>query len=263
MVSETVNGFAEMAVKKTGFLKKSISRYFLMSLLAGIYVGFAVILVFTIGAPLAAAGSPGKGALIGVSFAVALILVIFAGSELFTGNNMILTIGGLTKKTTWLDAIKLWIVCYFGNLAGALVLVGLITGAGMFATSTAADGSEVLSYLTQVAYKKGTSPFLALFIKGILCNLLVCLAVWTCARTKNDVAKLTLIFWCLFAFIGSGYEHCVANMTTIGIGAIVSEKVTIVHFFNNLIPVTLGNLVGGAALGAIYWYISNKDEVKA
>jgi len=262
MVLETVNGFAGAAAKKVGFLNKSIVRYFLLSMLAGLYVGLGIILIFSIGGPLAAVGAPAKGALMGASFAVALILVIFAGSELFTGNNMILTIGGLTRKTSWGNVLKLWVVCYLGNLAGALLLAGLISSAGMFSSSTTAGG-ETLSFISKVALAKGSAPFLTLFIKGILCNLLVCLAVWTVARTKNDMAKLTLIFWCLFAFIGSGYEHSIANMTVIGVGALVSETVTWGHFWANLIPVTLGNMVGGIGLGALYWFISNKDEVEA
>ncbi len=262
MVSESVNAFAGAAAQKVVFFKKSVVRFFLLSLLAGVYVGLGIILIFSIGAPLAAAGSPAQGALMGASFAVALILVIFAGTELFTGNNMILTFGGLTKKSSWLDVIKLWIVCYAGNLAGGLALSGLVVGAGMFA-STTVDGQESIAFITRVAEAKGTAPILSLFIKGILCNLLVCLAIWTQSRTKNDMAKLTLIFWCLFAFIGSGYEHSIANMTIIGIGALVSETVTWGHFWYNLIPVTLGNMVGGIGLASIYWFISNKDEVKA
>ncbi len=258
MVLETVNGFAAAAAKKVGFLNKSIMRYFLLSALAGLYVGLGIILIFSIGGPLAIAGSPALKALMGSSFAVALILVIFAGSELFTGNNMILTIGGLTKKTSWVDVIKLWVVCYLGNLVGALVLSALVAGAGMFA-----DKGESVALISKVAAAKGSAPFAALFIKAILCNLLVCLAVWTTARTKNDMAKLTLIFWCLFAFIGSGYEHSIANMTVIGVGALVSETVTWGHFWHNLIPVTLGNMVGGIGLGAIYWFISNKDSIEA
>lgn len=258
MVSETINGFASAAAKKVAFLNKSVSRYFLLSLLAGLYVGLGIILIFSVGGPFAAASSPGVKALMGVSFAVALILVIFAGSELFTGNNMVMTIGGLTKKSSWKQVLKLWTVCYIGNLAGALLLSVLIAGAGMFETK-----GDSVPLIVKVAEAKGSAPFMALFIKAILCNILVCLAVWTTARTKNDMAKLTLIFWCLFAFIGSGYEHSIANMTVIGVGVMVSETVTWGNFLHNLVPVTLGNMVGGIALGATYWYVANKDQVEA
>jgi len=100
-----------------------------------------------------------------------------------------------------------------------------------------------------------------LLIKGILCNMLVCLAVWTSARAKDDAAKIMLIFWCLFAFIGSGFEHSIANMTVIGIGRFVSpETVQWSHFWHNMIPVTLGNIIGGAfCIGAAYWFVANKQ----
>lgn len=258
MVQETVNSFAEATISKVEFFNKSVSRFFVLSALAGVYVGLAIVLIFSIGGPMAAAGSPAVKALMGSSFAVALILVIFAGSELFTGNNMIMSFGGLTKKASWLDIIKIWIVCYIGNLVGALVLSSLVAGAGMFA-----DKGESVALITKVAAAKGSAPFTVLFIKGLLCNLLVCLAIWSQSRSKNDMARLTLIFWCLFTFIGSGYEHSIANMTVIGIGALVSETVTWGHFWHNLIPVTLGNMVSGIGLAVIYWFVSNKDSVEA
>lgn len=253
MVAETVAGFMGAAEKKVAFLNKSGSRYFLLSLLAGFYVGLGIILIFSIGAPMAKIGAAGLKALMGASFGVALTLVIFAGSELFTGNNMILTIGGLGKKVSWLSVLKLWVICYIGNLVGSLLLAFIVFKAGMF------DSSVAESFIAKVALAKGTGAFGALFLKGILCNILVCLAVWTVARTKNDMAKISLIFWCLFAFIGSGYEHSIANMTVIGVGLLVSDAVTWGHLWANLLPVTLGNMVGGVGLGALYWFISNKD----
>ena len=253
MVAETVVGFMDAAAKKVAFLDKSWSRYFLLSLLAGFYVGLGIILVFSVGAPLAKVGATGLKALMGVSFGVALILVIFAGSELFTGNNLILTIGGLGKKVSWLSVFRLWTVCYIGNLFGSLLLALIVFKAGMF------DCSVSESFIAKVSLAKGSAPFSVLFMKGILCNILVCLAVWTAARTKNDMAKISLIFWCLFAFIGSGYEHSIANMTVIGVGLLVSDAVTWSHFGANILPVTLGNMVGGMGLGMIYWFISNKD----
>jgi len=255
MVQDTVIKFSEMAVKKRDFLAKSMSRYFMLSALAGLYVGLGIILIFSIGGPLDAVESPAVKALMGASFGIALTLVIFAGSELFTGNNMTMTIGLLTKKTSLVDLIKIWTVCYVGNLAGALALSVLIASAGMFHS----DGvTEPL--IVKTALIKGTYPFWTAFIKAFLCNILVCLAVWTSARTENDMAKIALIFWCLLGFIGSGYEHSIANMTVLGVSALVSEAVTVGHFVHNLIPATLGNVASGVLFGAIYWFISNKDD---
>jgi nitrite transporter NirC len=254
MVVETVKMFSATAAKKVESLKDSISRYFVLSMLAGIYVGFGIILIFSIGGPLSGIGAAGLKALMGASFGVALTLVIFAGSELFTGNNMIMTIGSLSGKVSWLDTGKLWTVCYLGNLAGALLFAYLISQSGVLASGAGQ------AFITKVSIAKGSGPFMQLFIKGIFCNMLVCLAIWTTARTKDDTAKILLIFWCLFAFIGSGFEHSIANMTVISVGIFVSPAtVTWGHFWHNMIPVTLGNIVGGAVfVGAAYWFVANK-----
>lgn len=254
MVQDTVIKFAEMAVKKRDFLNKSVMRYFMLSVLAGLYVGLGIVLIFSIGGPMAVAEEPGLKALMGASFGIALTLVIFAGSELFTGNNMTMTIGLLAKKTSFWDLIKIWVVCYIGNLVGALFLSGLISAAGVFHSDPL---NEPL--IVKTALIKGTYPFWIAFIKAFLCNLLVCLAVWTSARTENDMAKIALIFWCLFGFIGSGYEHSIANMTVLGVSSMISQSVTVGHFIHNMIPATLGNITSGVFLGAIYWFISNKD----
>lgn len=254
MVTETVKLFAAASVKKLESLNDSISRYFVLSMLAGIYVGFGIILIFSIGGPLSGIGDVGLKALMGASFGVALTLVIFAGSELFTGNNMVMAIGSLSGKVSWLNTGKLWLVCYLGNLAGALLLAYLISQSGVLCSGAGQ------AFITKVSIAKGSGPFMQLLIKGILCNMLVCLAVWTSARTKEDTAKILLIFWCLFAFIGSGFEHSIANMTVIGVGIFVSpETVTWGHFWHNMIPVTLGNMLGGAVfIGGAYWFVANK-----
>jgi nitrite transporter NirC len=254
MVENSIEAFSNASLKKISYIKNDIFGYFLLSVLAGIYVGLGVILVFSIGAPLKAAGDAGIKALMGASFGVALTLVIFAGSELFTGNNLIMTIGFLNKKVSTADVIKLWLICYLGNLAGSLLFAYIISFSGVMSGETASV------FISKAAVAKGTGAFGALFWKGFLCNLLVCLAVWTSGRTKNDTAKILLIFWCLFAFIGSGYEHSVANMTLIAVGKLVGgSAVTWQMLWNNLLPVTLGNMAGGCMLGIVYYIISRKN----
>ena len=255
MIPETVKLFAAAAEKKLESLNSSIMRYLVLSMLAGIYVGFGIVLIFSIGGPLKAIGDVGLKALMGASFGVALTLVIFAGSELFTGNNMIMTIGSLTGKVSWFNTLKLWTVCFIGNLLGSLLFAYLISKSGVLCSGAGQ------AFITKVAIGKGSGDFMQLFIKGIFCNMLVCLAVWTSARAKDDTAKILLIFWCLFAFIGSGFEHSIANMTVIGVGIFVSPAaVTWGHFWHNMVPVTLGNMLGGAVfIGAAYWFIANKD----
>ncbi|MEK8132863.1 formate/nitrite transporter family protein [Paenibacillus filicis] len=253
MFTDSVEVLVQTAMKKKELLQRSLLRYLLSAGLAGAYVGLGIVLIFSVGAPLYAIKSPVTSMVMGVSFGVALTLVIFAGAELFTGNNMYYTVSTLSRATTWKDTLRNWFWCYAGNLLGALVLVGLIVGAGIFA----GIGPEHLLFAT--AAKKMSLPYSQLFFRGILCNWFVCLAIWTSLRAKSETAKLILIWWMLYGFIASGYEHSVANMTVLSLALALPhpETISMAGWFHNMIPVTLGNIVGGALfVGAVYWWIS-------
>lgn len=254
MFKQNVEAIVEAAVKKKEKMNESLPKYFVSSMLAGAYVGLGIILIFSIGAPLAAAQSPFQSMLMGMSFGLALTLVVFAGSELFTGNNMFFTMSTLAKRTTVGDTLKNWTLVFLGNLAGAIVLSLLIVGTGLFKTAA----PEHLMFA--ISAKKMSAPISELFFRGILCNWLVCLALWMANRTKEDIAKLVLIWWCLYAFIASGYEHSVANMTLLSLSVLLPnhpDTITLAGWFHNMIPVTLGNIIGGALfVGMAYWFIS-------
>jgi nitrite transporter len=253
MVQDTIEAVAAAADKKSKLLSGSLPRYLILSALAGAYVGLGIALIFAIGAPLAAANSPFVKVVMGASFGVALTLVVFAGSELFTGNAMIMTVGALTGRSGWQQLASLWGWSYLGNLIGSLVLAFLVAHSG------ALGGEPQRTFVETVAAGKIGLSFEAAFVRGILANWLVCLAVWCAMRTTNDVAKLGLIFWCLFAFIGAGFEHSIANMTLLGVALFQphGEAITWAGYLNNLVPVTLGNIVGGAVfVGGLYWLSS-------
>ncbi|UHA73239.1 formate/nitrite transporter family protein [Paenibacillus sp. 481] len=254
MFTSSVETTIEAAVKKKEKMNKSTARYAVSALLAGAYVGLGIILIYSIGAPLAAIKSPFQPMLMGMSFGLALTLVVFAGSELFTGNNMFFTMSTLARRTTVADTLKNWVIVFVGNLAGAVLLSLLIVGTGLFKEA----GPDHL--LFTAAAKKMELPFVELFFRGILCNWLVCLALWMAARAKEDIAKIVLIWWCLYAFIASGYEHSVANMTLLSLAYLLPqhpESITLAGWFQNMIPVTLGNIVGGGVFVALaYWFIS-------
>jgi len=260
MYKETIENLMDLALRKKELLDASRWRYLLAAALAGAYVGLGIILIFSIGAPLYAAHSTVTWLVMGISFGIALTLVIFAGAELFTGNNMYYTLTTLSGKTSWQFTLKNWLYCYVGNLIGAMILVGLIVGTGLFA----AISPDHL--LMSVATKKMHLSYSEAFFRGILCNWLVCLSIWTSNRAKEDTAKLILIWWMLFAFIASGYEHSVANMTVLGLALVLPhpETVSLAGWFHNMIPVTLGNIVGGAVfVGTAYWIISPIKSLKS
>lgn len=256
MYYDEINKMAKASQKKIEYLEKSPGGYLILSCLAGIYVGFGIILIFAIGGPIQAGGGGAYLKLImGASFGIALSLVIFAGSELFTGNNMVFTVGKLCGKVGIPSIVKLFGLCYLGNLLGSVLLAWLVFHAGSLAESSNA-------LLLKIASVKMNAGAKELFLRGILCNWLVCLAVWVSGRTQNDAAKLILIFWCLFAFIGSGFEHCVANMTLLSLAMLLPHgiEISMAGLSHNLVWVTMGNFVGGGIfVGMVYWLTSSEN----
>ncbi|SHH14909.1 formate/nitrite transporter family protein [Clostridium grantii] len=255
MFSETINNVSASAVAKSTLLKKSKGKYLVASILAGLYVGLGIILIFNVGGTLSAAESPFTKILMGASFGIALSLVVMAGSELFTGNNLIMTIGSLEKKVTWKETINVWIFSYIGNFIGSILLAIVVVFSGAVSNASVAD------FFVKVSAAKMNAPFMDLLLKGVLCNILVCLAIWCGFKLKSESGKLIMIFWCLFAFITAGFEHSIANMTILGVGLFLphSETVSLMGLANNLIPVTIGNMIGGAiCIGVSYWYISKE-----
>ena len=242
MYLDTVDALAELAVKKARFLKGSPLAFWLSSMMAGAYVGLGIILIFSVGSDV----DPGYRPLVmGTSFGIALTLVIFAGSDLFTGHTMFMSLGLLRGRTGVGDLASSWTMTWLGNLAGCAALAALFVAGG----GGAMLGSKS-QFLFTVAAAKMNAPALSLFARAILCNWLVCLAIWMAARMTSDAAKCIAIFWCLFAFIGSGYEHSVANMTLLLIVLLAKhpETVTWGGLAHNLFWVTLGNIVSGAGI---------------
>ncbi len=254
MFGDVVEKIGNSAVAKSKLLKSSKGKYLISSALAGMFVGFGVILIFTIGGLLNAANSPVTKIIMGLSFGVALSLVIMAGSELFTGNNMIMTIGTLDKKVTLNETLNIWVFSFIGNLLGSILLGYLYSQSGLVT-------GPVAEFISKISTAKMATPAVQLFIRGVLCNIMVCLAVWCSFKLKEETAKLIMIFWCLFVFITAGFEHSIANMTLLAIGLFIPHPVTVTlnGYIYNIGVVTLGNMVGGIIFVALaYWYISKE-----
>jgi nitrite transporter len=235
--------------KKIKLLQTNLAGYFLSSMLAGIYVGFGIILSFTIGGPLSAGQSPWTKTAMGLSFSVALSLVIAAGAELFTGNAFIMAAGLLKKAVFWGNTLWLLLVCYIGNIAGSVLLAYIYFLSGL-------GSGPVGKMIADTSALKMSLPFGQLFFRGLLCNVLVCLAIWCSYRLKEEVARLIMVFWCIFAFITSGFEHSVANMTLLAIGLFSpgTAAVSVGGYIYNVLVVTLGNIAGAVLFLALPYF---------
>src|SRR5438105_576984 len=256
MFLETVDQFATVATAKAAFLRRSPLGFWISSMMAGAYVGLGIILIFCVGANV----DPGiRPVVMGASFGIALTLVIFAGSDLFTGHTMFMTFGWLRGKTSLRDLAACWTASWAGNLAGCVVLAAIFVAGG---GGIALAGKTPL--IVNVAVAKMNAPALELVARGMLCNWLVCLAIWTSARMKSDTAKCIAIFWCLYAFIASGFEHSIANMTLLSIALLAPhpDTVALSGLGWNLLWVTIGNAIAGAGImGLGYWAASRTPEM--
>lgn len=257
-------------IKKT---KNSSLNLFLLGILAGAFIAFASegsnMAAFNLFAKPETYGL-GK-ALAGAIFGTGLMLVVIAGGELFTGNTLIFT-GVLHRKITLKSMLRNWFFVYLGNLVGSVLIAYMMNESGLF--SSGANGLAAVT-IKIATYKVGLS-FSQAFYLGIMCNWLVCLAVWMASATKDMSGKIWAIFFPIWLFITSGFEHSIANMYYIPAGifakanpnwakaaidlGVNAEKLDHLNwstfFINNLLPVTLGNIVGGAVfVGGIYWFV--------
>lgn len=255
MYAQTIEHFAALAEKKAQTLARSPMSLWISAMMAGAYVGLGIILIFSVASDVEPAYRP---LVMGASFAVALLLVVFAGSDLFTGHTMYMTIGVLQRRTSCSDLLAVWSVVWLGNLAGAALLALVFVAGGGGPVLHSASG-----YIFDVAAYKMNSSAGALLARAILCNWLVCLALWMAARVSSESAKAFLIFWALFAFIASGFEHSVANMTLLSIALLADhpETITAAGMAHNLLWVTTGNILSGVVPMALaYWYLARPVE---
>jgi nitrite transporter NirC len=255
MYTEAVLALGDQAASKLAGQRRSLLSHLVRSLLAGMYVGAAIVLIFTIGGSLSRESPGAVRLLMGVCFGGALTMVIFAGSELFTGSNLVLTLGVLTRKANLSDLTNNWIWTYIGNLLGSVFLAYMVVRAGLL------DAEPIKGFVLGLVEKKMNLPPEQLFWRAVLANWLVCLAVWMAVRVKSETARILLIWWCMFTFITSGYEHSIANMCGLMLGLLLphGESITWVGYAYNLGLATLGNIIGGGLFVAgLYWIGSPK-----
>lgn len=230
----------------------SVGKMLVLGMLAGAYIGFGAN-VFVLAT--AAGGDPFQSMvakLIGAAlFPVGLMMVILCGDELFTGNNL-LTLALMDKKITAGKMLKNWVIVYIGNLIGSVLLAFVLAKSGLFAD---AAGERAMA----IAASKTSIPFMPAVLRGIGCNILVVLACWLQAGAKDMIGKIFAIWFPIMMFVFAGFEHSVANMTYIPLGIFLGADVSWGAFFlANLLPVTIGNLIGGAVVIPFAYYYAYK-----
>lgn len=245
-------------------------RLLIWALLAGAYIAFGAqasqMVSFNL---LADPDSLGVGRLVSAAvFPVGLMMVVLCGAELFTGNCLMI-IGVLDRKIRISGMLRNWVLVYLGNFLGALLVVALMKSTGLWETGSGLLGASVI----KTAQAKVQLSFGQAFVRGILCNWLVCLAVWMSTGARETVSKIFAIWFCIGLFVISGFEHSIANMYFIpagiaaaadsGLAQLAGCDVSVLTVGNflvkNLLPVTLGNILGGGLfVGMVYWFTGRK-----
>ncbi|OWY23156.1 formate transporter FocA [Sphingobacteriales bacterium UPWRP_1] len=269
---------AEMAKKaeQVGVAKANMPfvKTLMLSVLAGSFIALGAVFSTTV-----TAGSTlpfGVTKLLGgLVFSLGLVLVIAGGAELFTGNNLII-MAWANHKIKTAQVLKNWALVYIGNLAGAFSMVALMYLSGQYAFGNGVVGANMLA----IAKAKCELGFVQAIALGILCNILVCLAVWLSFSARSLTGKIAAIVYPITAFVAAGFEHSIANMYFIPMGILLKQhadadfwthiNATAQNYTSlnwerfitgNLLPVTIGNIMGGAVLvGLVYWFVFLKPQ---
>lgn len=262
----------DVGVKKANL---PIIKMFVLAVLAGAFIALGAIFATTVTAGGNELSFGLKRLLGGLTFSLGLILVVVAGAELFTGNNLIV-IATARGKISCFRLMKCWLVVYFGNFLGSVATAILV----FFSRQYEQEGGAVGLNSLEIANSKCGLEFFQAIVLGVLCNALVCLAIWLCLSARSVSDKILAIIFPITAFVAAGFEHCVANMYFIPYGILVkshasrsfwnsvqreSSEYSLLSWQNfwiaNLVPVTIGNVIGGAFMvGLVYWLIYRANQ---
>lgn len=256
MFRDEYNTVCNAAKGKISLLESNPAGYLAASFMAGAFIALGSILMGIVGGYFSAAGSPATKLVTGLIFSVGLCFVFMAGAELFTGNNFVMGAASIKGAVPWTKTIKLWVVCYLGNLLGSVVFGGLFTLSGLM------GAEEVAAFLQNAAAAKMAGTPLNLFAKAILCNVCVCAAVWCSIKLKTETGKILMAIAGVMTFVSCGFEHSIANMTFFTIGLLTpgSAAISLGGALYNLAVVTAGNILGGVLFVAVPYYLISKEK---
>ncbi|NIA70243.1 formate/nitrite transporter family protein [Pelagibius litoralis] len=240
--SEIARRIERAGVGKT---RLSVAQLLTLSILAGVFIGIGGAFYTLVMTGVDVGYGPAR-VLGGVAFSLGLILVVVGGAELFTGD-VLMVMAWVDRRITLAAMLRAWGVIYLGNFVGAVALALLMSASGSLSGPSGMLAAEI-------AMAKTGLPLDEAFFRGVLCNALVCLAVWLTFAARSVAGKVLAILWPITAFVALGFEHSVANMYLIPAGMLAGADAALAGFWLNLSAVTLGNIVGGAGGVALtYW----------
>ncbi len=270
--SEVAHGFSEKVMPNKAAYRKS--KMFVLAIAAGAFIAFGAQVCLSVSTGTAATLGWGVSKFIGAMvFATGLITVVLTGAELFTGNVMMM-FSVIEKKISWAKLLRSWSIVYLGNFVGSMLIAGLVYAGACYQN---ADYGLGVTTMTNALGKVDLS-FTQALCRGILCNWLVCLAVWMATSSRRVIGKIFAIFFPIMTFVASGFEHSIANMFFIPSGVLLRNIPEVVaasgldaaqltnltwkgFFLNNLLPVTIGNIIGALVFVVLlFWIAYLKDD---
>jgi nitrite transporter NirC len=257
MYNEAIGQLLNNAQKQARFLKGNPFGYLLSAMLSGVFISLSVILYSSVWTQNST--SPAVELLSGAMVPLGLILVVFAGTMLFTANPFIITLGAIKKKISWLDLAKIIPMVYVGNWIGTLLISLVFKATGHLQGALAAN-------LVEIFAAKLDLSFWQIIARGFLCNILVCAAIWSTHRFESFTAKFLIIFFSLLAFMATGFENCIANMSQ-GSLALLSpggmQAIGIGNYLWVILGSTLGNISAGVFVFALpFWLFSKSTKTE-
>lgn len=254
MTRVDINTISCAGAAKLEFSRKQPIRYFFRAAMAGAFIMVGS-LISTLSAAYFYTSQLGAAKLLGaVCFSAALILIVLLGGELFTGANFVMGISLYEKKVNIAGVLRVWLFCYIGNFVAIFLLALLVTGAG-------ASTELMASYLAAIVPGKLSGTWYALLLKGILCNFLVCAGVFAGLKLKSESGKCIAIIAVITTFVLAGFEHSIANMATFSLYALLVPHADYGGIVWNMLWVTLGNIIGGAALLGLPVWLSAEPAI--
>ena len=247
-----IENINKVGINKVEMAKNDSFRFFMRSIMAGLYLSMAAILSFSLGALFQDNTAVSK-TLVAGTFGIGLAMIVFLGGELFTGNCFTTMIPVYSKKLKIKDLIPAWIICYLGNCVGSIIVCAIFIGSGSLK-------DVMTTYLTASITAKLNFDIIQLLLKAVLCNFVVCVGAYAGMKVQDSITKFVFILLIVMIFVLPGFEHCIANVSTFTMGlTLLGNNVSWINLPLHMLISTIGNILGGSVLLGLPVYLTFKD----